>query len=85
MKLLQVYGDDYSALEFRREHNETTVREVIDDIGSYGSEEWQLKIIEIPDESVSQEFLDFIRNEIQDYDDSKSNTFWMEDEIIKDY
>ena len=78
MKILYVYGgEDYAAVTFEDEIGIVKAKKIIGDKklevefadGIYG------RIIEFND--VDLEFIKFIRNEIQDYDQSKHANFYI--------
>lgn len=82
-------GDDYAALSFEDKFSGTPVSDIIENIDNYQSEEdsededegyWEIEVVEVGD--VDPLFLAFIRENIQDYDDSKHTNFWLEDETI---
>lgn len=81
-------GDDYAALQFEDTFSGTSVKEILDNPRNYecniDSEDeegyWEIQIIEIGE--VDPLFLNFVRNKIQDYEDSKHTNFWIENETI---
>ena len=81
-------GDDYAALQFEDAHGGTKVQDIIDNPQNFADPEaeedeepnWTIEVFEVGE--VSKEFLEFVRFHIQDYDDSKSTNFWMEDETV---
>lgn len=83
MKAILIGGpDDYGALEFENEHGGTPVIDIINNPEIFQSEDesWEITIVEVGE--VSPLFVEFIRNEIEDYDDSKHKTFYLENEKI---
>lgn len=84
MKVLFVTGEDFSALEFENQYSGTAVSEIIDNLCDYENEdEWELKVLEFEGD-IDPNFIAFIRNNIQDYDMSKSTNFYLEGTIIGD-
>lgn len=83
MKVLKVGGEDYSAIEFENQHGGVLVSDVINNLEDYQSPdgEWELNVFEVGE--VSKEFVQFVRTHVEDYDDSKSETFYMENETIR--
>lgn len=84
MKAILIYGyDDYSANEFESIYGGTLVSEIIKNIDLFTSsdQEWIIDIIEVGE--VDKLFIDFIRKEIEDYDNSKHKTFYLENEKIR--
>lgn len=82
-------GDDYAALQFEEAFSGTPVIEIIENPDNFQSNEdsedeeegyWEIEIVEVG--NVDPRFLKFIRNSVQDYDDSKHTNFWLEDETI---
>lgn len=86
MKILIAGGCDYSALDFSRAHTGVKVNDIITDIDSYLAPdgEWELEVVNVPDKTISPELLNFFRNDMMDYDDSKARNFWIEGEIINE-
>lgn len=91
MKILQSIPDgDYAALDFKREYTGTKVSDLIARVESGETKfpvkdfEVELKVHDFEDQSFSPRLRSFVRNEIEDYEQSKSWTFWFEDEVIKD-
>jgi len=81
-RILLVTGDDdYHALRFEEKHGGTPVKDVIDNISEFQSDEWELKVLMFG--SIDPKFIQFIKNNIQDYDDSKTTNFYIEGDIIK--
>lgn len=91
MKVLYISGDDYSSLKFEQKYSGTKVAEIIANLSEYESTEdqeddygdteyWELSVEEVGE--VSEEFLNFVRTRVQDYDDSKHRNFWTETETI---
>lgn len=79
--LLVTGGDDYHALRFEENYSGTPVVDIINNISEYESDEWELKTFTFG--SIDPKFILFIRNKIQDYDDSKTKNFYIEGDIIK--
>lgn len=91
MKVLYISGDDYSSLKFEQKYTGTKVSDIISNLSEYMCEEdqedeygdpeyWELSIEEVGE--ISDEFLNFVRTRVQDYDDSKHKNFWTENETI---
>lgn len=81
-KVLFVTGDDdYHSLSFEQEYSGTKVSDIINNIEKYKSDEWELKVFSFNEVDIN--FVKFIRQNIQDYDDSKHKNFYLESEIIK--
>lgn len=94
MKILFVSGEaDYDALSFVNKYGDVKASSIIerfeegevfvnDDEDGKPMEDWvfSLKIIEVGD--VDMKFYEFVRQYIQDYDDSKHSNFWLENEIV---
>jgi hypothetical protein len=84
MRAILIHGDgDYSASEFENEHGGTPVIDIINNPDQYESEDelWEINVIEVGE--VDQQFVDFIRNHIEDYDYSKHKTFYLENENVR--
>lgn len=94
MKILYVSGGgDYTASAFEEEFNQVPVSKLLDEIDSgdlklesemvLDGELYDVwfKVIDLP-QTPSKEFLSFIRDEIQDYDQTKHSNFYLENEII---
>lgn len=93
MKLIYVSGGDYAALNFQNAYSGVKVSDILVDPSKYEPEEkstddddeaeyWELNVHDVGD--VSPEFIDFFRNTVQDYDDSKHHNFWMENETVRE-
>ncbi len=80
-RILFVSGEDYSALSFEKANPGVLVSDIIDNIGDYESDEWELSIREFGE--IDPEFVKFIKNNIQDYDMSKDVNFYLETEKLK--
>ena len=83
MKILRVYGDDYSALDFERS------KLTIEDGVKSAEEGFGDMVIDFYAEfqtydfgDVDFEFIKFIKNELMDYDNSKSDNFYIVNEEI---
>ena len=84
MKLIYVSGDDYAALEFENYFKGKNVEEIIGRFIINDEEhdgDFEIKLFEF--DEIDPKFIKFIRNEIQDYDDSKHSNFYCEGEIIE--
>ena len=79
MKILYVYGDDYTALKFEQsQYDENSIAKMIEN----GEDPAKLFDFYIEFDlykfnEIDSSFVDFIRNEIQNYDDSKHNNFYV--------
>lgn len=85
MRVLKVSsGDDYAAIEFENNHGGVSVLDIINNLSNYEApdEEWELGVFEVGE--VSNEFVQFIRTHIEDYETSKSTTFYLETETIRE-
>lgn len=93
MKAIYINGDDYGALQFENKFKGTKVSDVISNFQDYvlvehggnveADEEdsyWEIEVIEVGE--VSPEFLKFVRDNIQDYDDLKHSNFYLETQSI---
>jgi hypothetical protein len=79
MKVILVSGDDdYGALSF--ENSEKTVLEAynlaVEAGGLYEEDDWWVKSYEFEGD-VDPKFAEFVRNRIQDYDQSKHTDFYI--------
>lgn len=85
MRAILIGGDgDYAASEFENEHGGTPVIDVINNLENFQPEEedlWTIEVIEVGE--VDPRFVEFIRNNIEDYDYSKHVTFYLENENIR--
>ena len=93
MKLIYVTSDgDYGAVSFTNDYRGKTVESIINRIESgenldknfdyeEDSEGYTVEVMNFSD--VDPLFVNFIRDIIQDYDDSKHHNFWLENEIVK--
>lgn len=82
-RVLLVSGDDdFAALKFENEHGGAKVKDIIDNLDKYVSpdEEWKLEVFEFGD--IDPKFAKFVREHIQDYDDSKNKEFYLEEGCI---
>lgn len=82
--LLVENGDgDFGALMFQQEFGGTPVKEVMDNLDNYASEDemWNLEVFEYEGE-IDPNFARMIRARVQDYDDSKNTTFYLETETV---
>jgi hypothetical protein len=84
-KVLRVYGDDYAAMIFEDETSEAEKREVFDKV--LATDNHQLSDEDSGTEfqayefgQVDEAFIEFVKNDIVDYDMSKHDNFY----IIKD-
>lgn len=82
--LLVENGDgDFGALMFQQEHGKTPIKDVLDNLDKYASEdeEWNLEALEF-EGGIDPKFVEFIKRRIQDYDESKNTTFYLENETV---
>jgi hypothetical protein len=76
-----IIGDgDFCAIDFKKEYSGTKVSDIINNIEKYESDDWELSVRTFG--SVDPKFVNFIRDEIQDYDQSKDKNFYFEYETI---
>lgn len=84
MKIVYVNGEcDFSALDMEKsgELKSLVLKMIEDDITEIKSEdESEVRIIEVGE--VDQRFINFVRNNIVDYDLSKMSDFYLLDEIL---
>ena len=91
MKMIYVSGnDDFAALDFEKHFNGKTVKEIIDSEFSnhtssieFETDEGNFEIELYNFGEVDPEFINFVNNQILDYDQSKHTNFYFEDETIK--
>jgi len=84
MKILLIeHHNDYEATDFENTYYGQEVSDLIAKVengeklvGEAG--ELPVKVVTIPEETISKEFIRFIRNEVQDYDHSKHCNFYLE-------
>jgi len=89
MKVLKVFysNGDYGAINFETVHRGASVTDVIENPDNYLPEseeseyQWNLEIKEFEGQ-VDKEFVNFVRNEMTDYDQSKHECFYMEGETV---
>jgi hypothetical protein len=81
IRVLFVSGDDYSALSFEKANPGVLVSDIIDNIENYESDEWELSVHQF--DEIDPKFVDFIKDNIQDYDMSKDTNFYLETEKIR--
>lgn len=77
---------DYSMMLFEEKYDGTPVIDIINDIEYYKSTKedegsWELKTFEY--DQVDPKFVEFVRDRIQDYDDSKHHGFYLQNETVK--
>lgn len=84
MKMIYVYGDDdYAALDFERYFNGKSVKEIIERFFDNEEEydgDFEMKLYEFGE--IDPEFIKFVCSSIQDYDQSKHENFYFENQII---
>ncbi len=82
-RVLLVTGGDFSVINFESAHGGTPVKDILDDLEKYESEdeEWDLKAFEFEGD-IDPKFVKFIKSDIQDYDHSKDTTFFLESDVI---
>ena len=84
MKILVVeHHNDYEALDFEtvfsgQEVSELIARVEAGEVLKGEGDDLPIKIYQIPEQSLSDELVKLIRNEIQDYDHSKHCNFYLE-------
>lgn len=78
--LLVSGGDDFHAIQFENEYGGTLVKDIINNIYEYESDEWELSVYTF--ECIDPKFVEFIKNIIMDYDRSKTTNFYLESEVI---
>lgn len=72
---------DYGALMFEDEYSGTSVSTIMDNLSNYEGEDWIIEVFEFG--SIDRDFVKFIRDNIQDYDASKHENFYLEGDVIK--
>lgn len=83
-KVLLVSGEgDFAVISFENAHGGTKVKDIVDNVEKYASEdeEWELEVKEF-DGPIDPKFVRFIKTQIQDYDQSKNVTFFIESETL---
>ena len=75
MKILLISGDDYAANTFENEMGVEEAKKLIEQGEKVESDEFSGEVFEFGE--VDEKFIDFIRNEIQDYDMSKHQNFYI--------
>lgn len=82
-RVLLVTGDDFAVINFESAHGGTPVKDILDDLEKYESEheEWDIKALEFEGD-IDPKFVKFIKSDIQDYDQSKDTTFFLDSDII---
>ena len=78
--LLVTGGDDFHALSFEQEYGGTPVKDIIENLSQYESDEWELEVHTF--EYIDPKFVTFIKSRIQDYDNSKSTQFYLDTDKI---
>ena len=84
MKLLLIkYGNDYDAVDFENVYHGQLVKDLISKVESGETlvgegGELSAEVITIPETTLSNELIDFIRNEVQDYEHTKHTNFYIE-------
>jgi hypothetical protein len=75
--------DDFSVINFESAHGGTPVKDILDNLEKYESEdeEWYLEAFEF-DGDIDPKFVKFIKSKIQDYDQSKNTNFFLETDTI---
>lgn len=75
---------DFGAIEFQNNHGGTPVKDILADLDKYASEDemYYLHAHEFEGD-IDPKFIEFIKRNIQDYDDSKNTTFYLENEIVE--
>lgn len=86
MKVLYVSGgDDYMALTFEQDHvkdgdYKTWFDKTVENGGNMWIEDDYIELTAHEFGEVDKKFIDFVRHEIQDYDDSKHSNFYVVEE-----
>ena len=82
MKMIYVYGEDFASNEFESIYEETPINSIIQKVeaGKISNEYFKIKVFEF--DKVDPKFIEFIRRNIQDYEDSKHHNFYFEDQTI---
>lgn len=88
MKILLVTGGDYAALSFEETWKGTKVEDIISNQFNYlptpeqedNEMFWDFEVHEFGD--ICPNFAKFIKNNYQDYDDSKHQKFYLETEVV---
>ena len=81
-KVLLVTGDDdFHANSFAQEHCGTPVEDIIDALEVYESDEWELEVFTF--DCIDPKFVEFIKEYIQDYDQSKTTNFYLDTDTIE--
>ncbi len=85
MKLIYVTGsDDFAALKFESYFNGKPVKEIIERFFDNDEEhdgDFNMHLYEFGE--IDPKFIKFVRHNIEDYDTSKNQNFYFENEIIK--
>jgi hypothetical protein len=86
-QVLYVKGNnDYSHNSFEREFGGTKVSDIIANLDKYkskeieGEEDWELEVLTFG--QIDPKFVKFVRMNIEDYDQSKQHTFYLDSEIV---
>lgn len=79
--LLVTGDDDYHANTFENEHGGILVKDILDNIQDYFSNDYDLKVLAF-NGTIDPNFIKFIRRYIQGYDQSKTTNFYMEDSKV---
>lgn len=84
MKLLHISGSDFAASEFENKFGGKKLKEVLEskefEVFKQEDEYTEFQILEFNE--IDPAFIKFIRNCVMDYDGSKHNNFYLENEII---
>ncbi len=94
MKMIYVSGDDYASLEFSNAHKDEQVSNFIETFFSEG--ETSIEYVFLGDNhdevtvsidcydfgEIDPKFNSFVRNNVQDYDDSKHSNFYFEADTL---
>lgn len=78
MTILEVYGDDYSAVTFEDELNEDVQKYVdlcSENGGNYEEDGIEFEIHEFGD--VDPDFITWVKDDLLDYDDGKHHNFYV--------
>ena len=84
MRVLVVTSDgDYGALTFQQEFKGTTVIDIINNIDKIREKDEEGLLFSVREfGEVDPNFIEFVRRDVQDYDHSKHENFYLETEIV---
>lgn len=83
---VESHNGDYGALSFKNVHSGTKVVDIMNNPDDYkpatdDEGDWQLSVLEF-DGDINDGFVEFVRDHILDYDQSKHENFYLENEEI---